>query len=187
MWNKIMSMKYGIIIAAVLVNTPVLAQAISALKNHDTKSPIDIAAERFEVRDRERQALFLGAVKIKQGNLTLNSAKVRVFYDRTSSANPTIKRVDAQGDVDFSSPSERAKAAWAIYDVEQGQLTLGGNVNLTRGTDIVQGQRMEINLRTGVTTLDGGISGQTKPTTPQTGSDGRVRARFSVPERKPAS
>jgi lipopolysaccharide export system protein LptA len=173
-------------IAALALTAPVFAQAISALKNHDTKSPIDIAAERFEVRDRERKATFLGAVKIRQGNLALDSDKVQVFYDRTSSVNPTIKRVDAQGAVNFSSPSEKAKAAWAIYDVEQSQLTLGGNVNLSRGTDVVQGQRMEINLRTGVTTLDGGVSGSAKPGTPKTGSDGRVRARFSVPERKPA-
>ncbi len=180
--------RLGVAVAALLLQTcaSLHAQAISALKNHDTKAPIDIAAERFEVRDRERQANFIGAVKIRQGNLALDSDRVRVFYDRTSGANPSIRRVDAQGAVNFFSPSERAQAAWGIYDVEQGQLTLGGNVNLTRGTDVVQGQRMEINLRTGVTTLDGGIAAGVKSTAePEAGSDGRVRARFTVPDRKP--
>ncbi len=160
------------------------AQTLSSLRNHDTKQPIDIDADRFEIRDKDRMAILQGAVKVRQGALALDSTKMRVFYDRTTAKNPTIKRIDAQGTVRFNSPTEKAEAAWGIYDVEERQLTLGGNVKLTRGDNVVQGQRLEVNLVTGVTTLDGaaGATAQ-KPSAPSSG-DGRVRARFAVPDRK---
>jgi lipopolysaccharide export system protein LptA len=160
---------------------PVCGQTLSSLRNHDTKQPIDINADRFEIRDKDRTAILQGAVKVRQGQLMLDSTKMRVFYDRTSAKNPTIKRIDAQGAVRFNSPSEKAESAWGIYDVEERQLTLGGNVKLTRGDNVVQGQRLEVNLITGVTTLDGAAGGKQ---TAAVANGGRVKARFSVPERK---
>jgi lipopolysaccharide export system protein LptA len=177
--------------AAFLVSASLLAtagtasaQALSSLKNHDTKQPIDIDSDRFEIRDRDRVAILAGSVKVRQGRLALDAGKMRVFYDRTSAKNPTIRRIDAEGAVRFSSPTEAAEAAWGIYDVEERQLTLGGNVKLTRGGNVVQGQRLEVNLITGVTTLDGAAGTVAQKPGTQKDSSGRVRARFSVPDRK---
>jgi lipopolysaccharide export system protein LptA len=176
----------ALLAGASLLATPgtAFAQALSSLKNHDTKQPIDIDSDRFEIRDRDRVAILAGSVKVRQGRLALDSSKMRVFYDRTSAKNPTIRRIDAEGAVRFNSPSEAAEAAWGIYDVEERQLTLGGNVKLTRGGNVVQGQRLEVNLITGVTTLDGAAGAVAQKPGPQTDSNGRVRARFSVPDRK---
>jgi lipopolysaccharide export system protein LptA len=176
-------MKFSILLSVVaaLAATSVSGQTLSSLRNHDTKQPIDIDADRFEIRDKDRTAILQGSVKVRQGQLVLDSDKMRVFYDRTNAKNPTIKRIDAQGTVRFNSPSEKAESAWGIYDVEERQLTLGGNVKLTRGDNVVQGQRLEVNLITGVTTLDGAAG--SKPTA-AVAAGGRVKARFSVPERK---
>lgn len=171
-------------LAALLLAMPASAQVLSSLRNHDTKQPIDIDADRFEIRDRDRVGILQGSVKVRQGQLALDSAKMRVFYDRTSAKNPTIKRIDAEGTVRFNSPSEAAEASWAIYDVEERQLTLGGNVKLTRGGNVVAGQRLEVNLATGLTTLDGAAGAQSSKPATQVDGNGRVRARFSVPDRK---
>jgi lipopolysaccharide export system protein LptA len=64
--------------------------------------------------------------------------------------------------------------------VERGQLTMGGNVVLTRGETVIRGQRLELNLETGFTSMDGA------PTTGGVSEGNRVRARFSVPGRPPA-
>jgi lipopolysaccharide export system protein LptA len=170
--------------AALLTTTPVAAQ-LSVLRNHDVKAPFDLAADRFEVRDKDGVSLFTGNVVATQGNLKLAAARARAYYERSGMAL-TVRRVDTQGGVVFTSPSEQVKADWGVYDLDSQVITLGGDVTLLRGQDVLTGQRVELNLRTGVLSLDG-RSGSAAPqgsTAAATGGDGRVRARFSVPERK---
>jgi lipopolysaccharide export system protein LptA len=171
------------LILACLCALPATAQ-ISALRNHNSRAPFDLSANRFEVRDKEGTTLFTGNVVAIQGNMKLVSDRARAFYTRANT-KVTIRRVDAQGAVKLTSPSETVSAAWGIYDLDSQQITLGGDVTLMRGSDVIKGQRLELNLRSGITTLDGGASVRLegKPT-PQRGSDGRVRATFTVPERK---
>ncbi len=171
------------LLLSLIVTLPALAQ-VSALRNHNSRAPFDLSADRFEVRDKEGTTLFTGNVIAIQGNLKLVSDRARAFYTRAST-KVTIRRVDAQGAVKLTSPSETVNAAWGIYDLDSQQITLGGDVTLTRGSDVIKGQRLELNLRSGITTLDGGAStGLEGKSTPKRGSDGRVRATFSVPERK---
>lgn len=159
---------------ASIVGAPAAAQPISALKDHDVDRPIEIAAQRLEVKDREDLALFIGDVIAEQGDLTMRADELTVFYTlEDAGADPTIRRLDATGTVALASPSERATASWGVYDVERRIITLGGGVRLVRGETELAGDRLEIDLATGVTKLDG---------TPALGEEGRVRGRFALPE-----
>jgi len=149
--------------------------ANSALANHDTKAPIDIDAARIEVRDRENQAIFSGNVKVDQAQLELNAEQLRVFYERGRGSELAILRIDAEGGVALNSPSERARSAYAVYDVEDRQITMIGNVVLTRGDSVLRGQRLAIDLENGRSTLDGAATGT---------AGTRVTGRFVVPERR---
>jgi lipopolysaccharide export system protein LptA len=178
-----MLMKYALCLAALICAVPATAQ-VSALRNHNSRAPIELSADRFEVRDKEGTTLFTGNVIAVQGNMKLVSDKARAFYTRAQT-KVTVRRVDAQGAVKFTSPSETVNAAWGIYDLDTQQVTLGGDVTLMRGSDVIKGQRLELNLKSGIITLDGGAGAglEGKPT-PTRGADGRVRATFTVPERK---
>ena len=129
------------------------------------------------MRDRDRQAIFSGDVRVTQGAMTLNAASMRVFYERASGGNLAVTRLDAENGVRLTSPSERASAQLGIYDVETRQLTFVGNVVLNRGDSVLRGERLVIDLTSGRSTLDGSASG--------TGSGSRVTGRFVVPERTP--
>lgn len=155
----------------------------SALKNHDTDAPIDFDAARIEVRDKENQALLSGDVKIRQGNMTLDADSVKIFYSRPVRGDPSVRRLDAQGNVRLVSPSERATGRYGVYDVTEKQVTLIGDVVLNQGQSQLRGQRLAIDLDTGRSTLDG-ASGSAAPGKPATG--GRVSGRFVVPPRGPA-
>ncbi|MCH8684055.1 LptA/OstA family protein [Pedomonas mirosovicensis] len=155
----------------------VFAQDISALRRHDTDATIDVDADRFEVRDRENIAVFQGNVKVNQANLTLEANTVRVYYDRAQNNDLAILRIDANGNVQLTSPSERALGNYGIYDVKQRQITLVGNVRLIKGESTLNGDRLQVNLDSGVIRLNGA------PT--QAGqSSGRVTGRFVVPPRE---
>ena len=168
-----------LLFACLLAAAPALAQD-SALKGHDSNAPIDVSADRIEVRDADNQATFSGAVSIRQGTMTLDAASVRVFYTRTKSDAPEISRMDAQGAVKLTSPSETATARYGIYDVAQRQVTMVGDVVLTRGGNVLRGQRLAIDLDSGRSTLDGAGAPGVTP-----GAGGRVTGRFVVPQRTP--
>jgi lipopolysaccharide export system protein LptA len=162
-------------LALALQAVPAAAQSLaaSALRGHDSRAPIDVDADRIEVLDSSRQAIFSGNVRVRQGSLAIDAARIRVAYDRPASGDPVIRRLDAEGDVRMRSPSEAARARFAIYDVENRILTLIGGVELARGPERLAGNRLTINLDSGRSTLDGRAS--------DTGPGGRVTGRFAVP------
>lgn len=161
---------------AVLESETAFAQGISALKRHDTNAVIDVNADRIEVRDRENLALFQGNVKVDQADMTLEANTVRVYYERGKAESLVIQRIDANGNVRLTSPSERATGNYGIYDVRQRQITLVGGVRLTKGDSTLNGDRLQVNLDSGVMRLDGA------PATAE-GSSSRVTGRFVVPPR----
>ncbi|WP_262692332.1 lipopolysaccharide transport periplasmic protein LptA [Kordiimonas aestuarii] len=148
--------------------------AQSVLKNHDTYQPIDISAERLEMKQKEGRAIFKGAVVVKQGDMTLNANTLTVFYQAENGVeNPSISRLDAEGNVKLSSASETLTGEWGVYDVDRRLITLGGDVTFQQGDSMLKGDRLEFDLVSGLAKLDGKAS-----------EDGRVRGQFSVPPKK---
>ena len=169
-------------VPAVLSAVPVSAQT-SALAKHNTDAPVDFDADHVEVRDNDQQALLTGSVRVTQGTLTLNADQVKMFYRRAPGRQPEIQRMDAQGNVKLTSPSERASGSYGIYDVTQRIITLSGDVVLTRGESVLRGQRLSIDLDSGRSTLDSasGSTSGSKAVAPASG--GRVSGHFVVPPR----
>lgn len=171
------AMKSAVLFLALLA-APLAAQT-SALKGLDTGAPIDVDAARIEIQDADNQAVFSGAVVIKQGRMTLKADSVKVLYTR-STGSPEMQRLDARGNVRLISPSETATGNTGIYDVNGKIVTLVGNVTLDRGGSRLNGQRLVLNLVSGQTSFDGrnGGTAATPGATP-----GRVTGRFVVPQR----
>ncbi len=158
---------------------PVGAQ-VSSLKGLDSGAPIDFDAAHLEVLDDQNQALLSGAVVIRQGRLTLNADRVKLLYVKKPNGDPEIDRLDARGNVRLVSPSEKASGNTGIYDVNSRIITLIGNVTLDRGGSVLKGERLVLNLNSGLTSFDGGNS----ITAPAGTTGGRVSGRLLVPERK---
>lgn len=164
-------------VAAMLGATASAQEAVSALRGHNTDAPVDFAADRIEVQDRADRAVFSGNVVARQGNLTLNAARVTIAY--SNQGGTEINRIDATGGVTVRSPSETARGQLAIYDLRRRLITLLGNVTLTRGASNVNGARLVLNLDTGRAVMDGGAQGPAGVSE----SGGRVTGRFTVPQR----
>jgi len=143
-----------------------MAQTPGAL-TYDTTKPIDVEADSLEVREEGRTAIFTGHVRAVQGDLKLTASEIRVYYRHDGAEEGLIARIDANGAVTISTKEETASGDWAIYDVDQKILTLGGAVEIQRGENTVKGQRLVLDLASGQTRIESG-----------TGS-GRVRGVFS--------
>jgi lipopolysaccharide export system protein LptA len=147
---------------------------VSALKGHDSNAPILVDAARIEVQDRADRAVFSGAVKVKQAELTLDTERLTLAY--TNDGKLQIDRLDASGGVVVRSPSETARGDFGIYDLNRRLITLIGAVRLERGDSRISGGRMTIDLDSGRAVVDGGARGAGE-------SGGRVTGRFTVPQR----
>ena len=150
-------------------------EPVSALKGHNSDAPIDLTADRLEVQDRADRAMFSGNVKVRQDELTLDTSRLTVAY--SSSGGVQIKRLDASGGVTVRSPSETARGAFGIYDLDRKLITLVGNVVLQRQGSQLTGQRLVIDLASGRAVIDGGPAGVGQ-------SGGRVTGHFTVPQRR---
>ena len=149
-------------------------EPVSALKGHNSNAPIDLTADRLEVQDRADRAMFTGNVKVRQDELSLDTSRLTVAY--SSSSGVQIKRLDASGGVTVRSPSETARGALGIYDLDRKLITLVGNVVLEREGSQISGQRLVIDLDSGRAVIDGGPAGVGQ-------SGGRVTGHFTVPQR----
>ncbi len=94
-----------------LTSTSALAQ-VSSLKDHDVENPVDISADRLEVKQKENIALFTGNVVVTQSDMSLVSDRITVFYqgDREENTTSSISRLDASGNVVMTSPTETIRS-----------------------------------------------------------------------------
>ncbi len=152
---------------------PSTAQAQS-FRGHNTKAPVDYAADRTEGSLRDDRALFSGNVVVRQADMTLNAARISVaFVDGKS--RTSIKSIEASGGVNVRRGDESAEGRFAIYDIERRLITFIGDVALNQAGNIARGGRLVIDLDTGRAVLDGDRSGG--------GDSGHVTGTFIVPDR----
>lgn len=149
--------------------------APAAAQRFDSNAPIDVDAGRIDIADDENQAIFSGAVVIRQGSMTLNADRVRIMYAKDSAGSPQVQRLDALGNVRLRQDTMRATSNNGVYDVNGKLVTLIGNVKLDRGSDHLEGARVVWNLATRTTSFDSRTASN---------PGGRVTGRFTVPQKK---
>lgn len=151
---------------------------------HNSEAPVNFAADRIELQDRQDRVVLSGNVDIEQGGLQLRAARTTMAY--SDAGGLKLHRVDATGGVSVTRGNESARGDVAIYDFDQRVITMVGGVQLQRGNDRLSGGRLVIDLASGVSSLDGRAGGGSAATgAPGTSSSrgGRVTGTFSVPKR----
>ena len=134
----------------------------AAFAGFDTGSdePIQIEADRLEVRDPEQLAIYSGNVIVRQGATVLEAPELRVFYTGESAGpdapGSEVERLEAGGGVVVRSGDRTASGDQAILDMAQDIVTMTGNVVLTEGTNVVRGERLIVNLETDEGRMEGG-------------------------------
>lgn len=152
-----------------------------AIAGHNSNAPVNYAADRIELQDKQNRVVLSGNVVINQAGLTVRSARTLVNY--TDAGSLRIQRITATGGVQVTRGNEAARGDVAVYDFNRRIITMAGNVRLNRGTDTLNGGRLVIDLDSGVSSVDGRASGSSSVTgTGNANSGGRVTGSFSVPE-----
>lgn len=147
----------GVMACAIVSLTGWQQLGAQGLSSHNTNAPVDYAADRIELQDRQNRVVLSGNVDIKQTELRLRAA--RTIVDFTDQGSLKIQRITASGGVLVTRGSEVARGDVAIYDFNKRIITMVGNASLLRDGDTLRGKRFVIDLRSGVSSADGRVSG----------------------------
>jgi len=146
--------------------------------------PIQIEAASLEMRDKKKEATFAGNVKVIQGDTTMTSKTLVVFYDQSAAATPapaaptaanakaakssapmqaatpgpggssSIRRLEARGSVVVTQKDQVVTGEIAIFDTKANQMTMAGGVVLTQCKNVLRGDRLKVDMTTGVSRVE---------------------------------
>jgi lipopolysaccharide export system protein LptA len=173
-----------IIVALVIPCANVCAQTVpqgppNALQgfSQNRDQPVHIEAATLEVRDKQKEATFSGDVRVKQGDTGMRCKSLVVFYEQgTEGADKSktmpaaapgpggeqrIKRLEARGGVVVTQKDQTATGELGIFDMKSNTVTLTGNpVVMTQGQNVLRGERLVVDLTSGVSRVESGKNGQ---------------------------
>ena len=165
---------------AVTQGVPNAMQGFS--QNRD--QPIQIDAASLEMRDKKKEATFAGNVKVVQGDTTMTSKTLVVFYESggdkpappppsaakgakaapIQSATPgpggssSIKRLEARGNVVVTQKDQVVTGETAVFDTKTNLITMlggaGNQVVLTQCQNVLRGDRLLVDMTTGVSRVE---------------------------------
>lgn len=169
---------YGICAGLAAAGFAVGAQSIAGFNSN---APVNYAADRIELQDKQHRVILSGNVAIDQGDLRLRAARTTVAY--IDNGGVKIQRIDATGGVVVTRGTETAHGDVGIYDFNRRVITMVGNVGLRRGSDTLNGGRLVIDLASGVSSVNGSARGSAALGNPVgSPSAGRVSGSFTVPQ-----
>ena len=139
--------------------------------------PIQIEAASLEMRDKKKEATFSGNVKVVQGDTTMTSKILVVFYESAAatpapasqkaakgtpmqSATPgpggssSIKRLEARGSVVVTQKDQVVTGESAVFDTKANLITMLGGVVLTQCKNVLKGDRLMVDMTSGVSRVE---------------------------------
>ncbi|MGJ4908699.1 LptA/OstA family protein [Bradyrhizobium sp. HKCCYLRH2015] len=150
--------------------------------------PIQIEAAALEMRDKKKEATFTGNVKVVQGDTTMTSKSLVVFYDggaqpggaKSTKATPAatpgpdgssaIRRLEARGDVKVTQKDQVVTGETAVYDTKTNMISMQGGVVLTQCKNVMRGDRLTVDMTTGVSRVESDSGRGVQVLLPQAGA-----------------
>jgi lipopolysaccharide export system protein LptA len=171
---------------ALIASGDVVAQgAMSGVPNamqgfsQNRDQPIQIEAASLEMRDKKKEATFAGNVKVVQGDTTMTSKSLVVYYDSGADApspapsvakgsksgsmpaaspgpggSSSIRRLEAKGSVVVTQKDQVVTGETAIFDTRANLITMMGGVVLTQCKNVLKGDRLKVDMTTGVSRVE---------------------------------
>ena len=121
--------------------------------------PIQIEAAALEMIDKKKEATFSGNVKVVQGDTTMTSKKLVVFYDSAQSAGATPQpgQKPAPKSAAAQSPPMQAATPGPGGSSSIRRLEARGNVVVTQKDQVVTGETAVFETKTNLISMVGGV------------------------------
>ena len=167
------------LLATLAVSSAASAQSVtSAFEGFSGRSnePVNVEADNLEVREKDQAAIFSGNLQVTQGDSTLKSRELTIFYygdqnqpgqkpaaagaaprptqgatsgpagTPSAPAGRDIRRLEAEGNVIVTSKDQRATGQKGVFDMPSNTVTLTGGVVVSQGDNVIRGDRLHVDL-----------------------------------------
>jgi lipopolysaccharide export system protein LptA len=131
---------------------------------------IQIVADKLITNNAEKYAEFIGDVRASQGNFTITSEHLRIYYkdnldnlQNQTGSQELIKRIVASGHVKISSDKYIAETERVEYDLDNMVLVLKGeNSTIKSGKNLITGSKITIHRKDGQIVVERGAEKRVK-------------------------
>jgi lipopolysaccharide export system protein LptA len=158
-----------------------IAQAAPSpvMGKHDANQPINVSSDHFTAEKSPAAGNMAPAVLTYSGNVVITQGEIRMRANdvKINVIGGKPDKIYANGNVVVNSASGVATGDNGVYDVSPRLVTLTGHVVLTKEKNVMRGQRLTVNLVTGVANLGAGGAAATGTAA----GGGRVQAVFTPP------
>ena len=131
---------------------------------------IQIVADKLITNNAEKYAEFSGDVHARQGNFTITSEHLRIYYrdnpenlQNQTNRQELIKRIVASGHVTISSDQYTAETERVEYDLDTTVMVLEGkDSTITKGKNFITGSKITIHRKDGQIVVERGTQRRVK-------------------------
>jgi lipopolysaccharide transport protein LptA len=128
----------------------------------------DIEANELEVREAAGEATFRGNVIAVRGDHEIRAQAIDVAFKppgkaKTAPAGATgdVSRIKASGRVVVKAPDDQVSTSdWLVYDAQNESITIGGNVVVSQGKNVIKGEKLVVDLKTGQSHFETGSTAE---------------------------
>lgn len=118
------------------------------------------AKESFEYWVEDGRITAIGNAKVTRpkpegGTDTLQADKIAAILKDNDQGQRVLHSMEAIGNVIITTPTEVITGAYGIYRAETNKAELTGDVSITRGPNILQGEKAEVDLTTNTSRMFG--------------------------------
>jgi lipopolysaccharide export system protein LptA len=141
----------GTLAQSTVSNVPNAMQGFT--QNRD--QPIQIEAASLEMRDKKKEATFSGNVKVVQGDTTMTSKTLVVFYEsKDQGATPPAQPANAKGAKNAAPMQSATPGPGGASSIKR--LEARGNVVVTQKDQVVTGETAVFDTKANLITMLGG-------------------------------
>ena len=156
--------------------------------SRDRNEPVKIEANSLEIHDKDSYAIFSGNVMVQQGDSTMRSRDLKVYYEgslrstdkgekgakdgkaapaaaksskgaATNDPAQRIRRLEALGGVIVTNKDQKATGDMGVFDMPTNTATITGNVVISQGPNVMRADKLVVDLKTGYSRMESGAKG----------------------------
>jgi lipopolysaccharide export system protein LptA len=156
----------------------------AAAQLSQNKGPVQVDADAQDFTNSQCLNIWRGNVEALQDTARLRTDLLKGYFESKPKGGSSnngcgdLIRMEAVGSVYYATPDQKVRGDNAVYEAATDTLTMTGDVVAVRGQNVIRGQKMVINTKTGEGHVIGAATGRNQPN--------RVRGVFYPNQNKPA-
>lgn len=137
----------------------------STAARSDNRQPIRIKAAKLDYFDKQSKLIYRGNVVAVRGDTTMKTPLLTVYLNpkqesgskHLPSSDSQVRRMEASGPVTIISKGQVATGDAGVYEKAENKIFLNGNVTLSQGPNVTQGDHLVYDTTSGQAVVTGHV------------------------------